>query len=73
MFDAMREDHGCEENLVAIDHLDPKGYWGDPSGNIRRRSGEQEIIAAVTKECSKTEWNELCRATNLMDKGRADT
>jgi hypothetical protein len=37
-------------------YLDPNGYWGDPSGNIRRMSGEQEIIATITPECSEAEW-----------------
>jgi len=35
------------------DYIDPKGYWGDPEGNIRRMSGEQEIIATVTGHCSE--------------------
>ena len=42
------------------DYLDPKGYWGDPEGNIRRMSGEQEIIATVTGDCSEAEWKALC-------------
>jgi hypothetical protein len=48
--------------MVAKDCLDPKGCWEDPSGYIRRMSGEQEIIATVTGECSEAEWNALCRA-----------
>lgn len=40
--------------------LDPKGYWGDPQGNIRRMSGEQEIVATVTPECNEAEWKALC-------------
>jgi hypothetical protein len=39
--------------------LEPE-YWGDPSGNIRRMSGEQEIIATVTKECTEEEFKALC-------------
>jgi hypothetical protein len=35
-------------------------YWGDPSGNIRRMSGEQEIIATVTGECTEEEFKALC-------------
>ena len=35
-------------------------------------SGEQEIIAVATDKCSKAEWREMCRATNLVDKGTAD-
>jgi hypothetical protein len=41
------------------DYLDPKGYWGDPSGK-HRMSGEQEIIATVSGECSEAEWKVLC-------------
>ena len=35
--------------MAAIDYIDPKGYWIDPEGNIRRmgnEDGEQEIIAS---------------------------
>jgi hypothetical protein len=35
-------------------------YWGDPSGNIRRMSGEQEIIATITSECTEEEFRALC-------------
>jgi hypothetical protein len=35
-------------------------YWGDPSGNIRRMSGEQEIIATITGECTEEEFRALC-------------
>ena len=45
--------------MIAKDYLDPKAYWGDPSGNIRRMSGEQEIIATITGECSEAEWKAL--------------
>ena len=45
---------------VAKDYLDPKGYWIDPSGNLRRMSGEQEIIAVMTDESSDAEWIALC-------------
>jgi len=38
--------------------LEPE-YWGDPSGNIRRISGEQEIIATITPDCTE-EWKALC-------------
>jgi hypothetical protein len=44
-------------------YLDPKGYWVDPSGNLRRMSGEQEIIATVTDKCSDAEWVALCAIT----------
>jgi amino acid transporter len=46
-------------------YIDPKGYWGDPEGNIRRMSdegGEQEVIATITRVCSEAEWKTLCRA-----------
>jgi hypothetical protein len=46
--------------MIAKDYLDPRGYWGDPSGNIHRMSGEQKIIATVTGECSEAEWRALC-------------
>jgi hypothetical protein len=53
--------------MAAVDYIDPKGYWCDPSGNIRRmggEDGEQEIIATITKTCSEAEWRALCRALN---------
>jgi hypothetical protein len=34
-------------------------YWGDPNGNIRRMSGEQEIIATITGKCTEEEWKAL--------------
>ena len=58
--------------MTSENYLDPKGYWCDATGNIRRMSGEQEIIAVATDECSKAEWREICRVTNLIDKGKAD-
>lgn len=58
--------------MTSEDYLDPKGYWCDTSGNIRRMSGEQEIIAVATDKCSQAEWREMCRVTNLIDKGTAD-
>lgn len=30
-------------------------YWNDPSGNIRRMEGEQDVIATVTDDCSNEE------------------
>ena len=38
------------------DYLDQKGYWIDPGRNLRRMSGEQEIIVRATDECTKAEW-----------------
>jgi len=26
--------------MTEKDYLDPKGYWGDPAGNVRRMSGD---------------------------------
>jgi uncharacterized protein YecE (DUF72 family) len=47
--------------MTAKDYLDPKGYWVDPSGNIPRMSGEQEIMATVVSgACSEAEWKALC-------------
>jgi hypothetical protein len=48
-------------------YIDPKGYWGDPSGNVRRtgnEGGEQEIIAIATQACSDAEWNALYDGMN---------
>jgi hypothetical protein len=47
------------KEMTAKDYLDPKGYWSDASGNIHRMTGEQEIIATVTGECSEAEWRAL--------------
>ena len=58
--------------MTSSDYLDPKGYWCDPAGNLRRMSGEQEIIAVATDKCSRNEWAELCRVSNLIAKGEAD-
>jgi hypothetical protein len=62
--------------MAAIDYIDPKGYWCDPSGNTRRmgdEDGEQEIVFTPTEACTKaTTWSGLldgepsvsvCRAT----------
>jgi hypothetical protein len=35
-------------------------YWSDPSGNIRRMSGEQGIIATITGSCTEEEFRALC-------------
>jgi hypothetical protein len=45
---------GCEN------YLDPKGCWGDPSGNIHRMSGELEIIATISQGCAEAERKALC-------------
>ena len=38
------------------DFIDPKGYWADPERNIRRTSGEQEVVLAATRTCTRGEW-----------------
>jgi hypothetical protein len=38
------------------DFIDPKGYWADPQRNIRRMSGEQEVVLQATQACTKGEW-----------------
>ena len=38
--------------------IDPKGYFGNPEGNVHRMGhehGEQEIIATLTPACSVAE------------------
>jgi hypothetical protein len=42
--------------MSANDYIDPKGYWADPSRNIRRLGGEQELILTAAEECSQEEW-----------------
>jgi hypothetical protein len=39
-----------DDDLIDID------YWADPERNIRRKSGQQEIILSATPACSKAEW-----------------
>jgi len=36
-------------------------YWGDPSGNIRRMSGEQEIIAPYFSADTVPQSPERCQ------------
>jgi hypothetical protein len=64
--------------MAAKDYIDPKGYWCEPSRNIRRmgnEDGEQEVIATVTKICSEAERKALCRALNdpLLRAGLLDS
>jgi hypothetical protein len=47
-------------------HIDPKGYWIDPDRNIRRMSGEQEVILSATEKCSAKEWERIREAIGLM-------
>jgi hypothetical protein len=43
-------------------YVDPQGYGIDPERNLRRRSGEQEIILKRTEECFDIEWSHLLEA-----------
>jgi hypothetical protein len=57
---AIRAENGRRNRMTAKDYIDPKGYWCDPSGNIRRMSGEQEILATVASGvCSEAEWGDI--------------
>ena len=47
------------------DFIDPKGYWADPERNIRRNSGEQEIILKATDVCTKGEWIYLLESLGI--------
>jgi hypothetical protein len=38
------------------DFIDEQGYWIDSDRNVRRLSGEQEIILMATRHCTKAEW-----------------
>ena len=38
-------------------YIDPEGYWIDPDRNVRRKSGEQEVILSAAGNCSGVEWN----------------
>lgn len=52
------------------DYTDPKGYWADPERNIRRTSGEQEIVLRATDACTKGEWIFLLESLGI--EGRND-
>ena len=41
-------------------------YWLDPSGNIRRMEGEQEIIAKVMDDCSEHELTAILNMLNTL-------
>ena len=43
-----------------------QAYWGDPSGGIHRMSGEQEVIATATSNCTTEEWLALCEIQPVM-------
>jgi hypothetical protein len=38
------------------DFIDGRGYWIDLDRNVRRLSGEQEIVLRASEECTKAEW-----------------
>jgi hypothetical protein len=44
------------------DYLDQEGYWLDPARNLRRMSGEQEIVVRATDECTKAGWTVVIEA-----------
>ena len=46
--------------------LDPKGYWADAARNIRRMSGEQEVVLTATEECSALEWSLFCQTLEAL-------
>ena len=45
-----------EDIVDPEDFIDPKGYWSDSERNIRRTSGEQEIVLKATDACTTAEW-----------------
>jgi hypothetical protein len=62
--------------MATKDYIDPRGYWLDPSGNIRRmgdEDGEQEIIATVTEICSDAEATLLATAMDAAAQNRGRT
>jgi hypothetical protein len=50
---------GIDKNEREDLYVDPKGYWIDPARNLRRVSGEQDIILSATEKCSDLEWRHL--------------
>lgn len=46
--------------------------WGDPHGDVRRMSGDQEIIAIVTDACTEEEWLQLCHSGDPVEKGKME-
>ena len=50
----------CRANNGEAHEPEVEEYWGDPSGNLRRMSGEQEVIATVSPICTEQEWKALC-------------
>ena len=52
--------NGTERKLE--EYIDPEGYWIDPARNVRRKSGEQEIIVSAADICSDLEWTYIFEA-----------
>jgi len=52
-----------DENFIDVD------YWADPERNIRRKSGQQEVILTATSACSKAEWMMLLAGLGMSDAG----
>jgi hypothetical protein len=50
-----------DEDFIDVD------YWADPARNIRRKSGEQDVILAATGACSKAEWMMLLAGLGMMN------
>ena len=54
--------NGAGNEIDKDRYLDPKGYWIDPTRNVRRMSGEQEIIVSAGENCSDLEWTFIFEA-----------
>ena len=52
------------------DFIDPKGYQADSKRNIRRTSGEQEIVLKATDACTKGEWMFLLESLGIVSDDR---
>jgi hypothetical protein len=63
--DGKGREQGPQDIVDPEDFIDPKGYWSDSERNIRRTSGEQEIVLKATDACTKAEW----RMRVLLDCG----
>jgi hypothetical protein len=50
-----------DEDFIDVD------YRADPARNIRRKSGEQDVILAATGACSKAEWMMLLAGLGMMN------
>jgi len=53
------------ERIVGLNSGSIQGtlrYWIDPERNVRRMSGEQEVILRVAVNCSGLQWNYLFEA-----------